>query len=183
MPQEPHPYRLLVEGKADPDPGLDARWQSVRDRLLRAGVGLTAKDIPAEAPGKGWVSQSLQLGYDIERIGIWLMPDNRMTGILEDFVVHLIAPDDRLLPKADQILDELEDEAIQPYSSVERPKARIHTWLAWQSPPGRPRPMGQAITASVLRDDTPLALEFIEWFNNLYGAMEAELSTVPLRPN
>ncbi|HEY9798259.1 MAG TPA: DUF3226 domain-containing protein [Leptolyngbyaceae cyanobacterium] len=41
-----------------------------------------------------------------------------------------------------------------------------HTWLTWQGTAGMP--MGQAITARVLRYDSPLALTFVKWLQQLF---------------
>jgi hypothetical protein len=60
------------------------------------------------------------------------MPNNQLPGMLEDFVAYLIPPRDRLHPKAEAILRELEQAGLNRYSSIHRPKALIHTWLAWQ---------------------------------------------------
>jgi hypothetical protein len=86
--------------------------------------------------------------------------------MLEDFVAHLIAPDDALRPKAEGILQEIERDCLNCYTLVHRPKALIHTWLAWQETPGMP--MGQAITAQVLKHDCAIALSFVEWLQRLF---------------
>jgi hypothetical protein len=54
-------------------------------------------------------------------------------------------PGDTLHPKAEAILQELEQAGLNRYISIHHPKALIHTWLAWQEKPGMPT--GQAITA------------------------------------
>ena len=52
------------------------------------------------------------------------------------------------------------------YIEAHRPKALIHTWLAWQKKPGMP--MGQAITAKALKHDSAIALTFIAWLRHLF---------------
>ncbi|MBP0021911.1 MAG: hypothetical protein J7647_30685 [Cyanobacteria bacterium SBLK] len=47
-----------------------------------------------------------------------------------------------------------------------RPKAFIHTWLAWQEVPGMP--MGQAITARVLGNGSEIAPHFHHWLTDLF---------------
>lgn len=94
------------------------------------------------------------------------MPDNQLPGMLEDFVAHLMPPDDALRPKAEAILQEIERDCLNCYTLVHRPKALIHTWLAWQETPGMP--MGQAITAQVLKYDCGIALAFVEWLQRLF---------------
>jgi hypothetical protein len=45
-------------------------------------------------------------------------------------------------------------------------KARIHTWLAWQDPPGRQ--LHQAIMERILAPESENAQPFIRWFKELY---------------
>ena len=94
------------------------------------------------------------------------MPDNKLPGMLEDFVIYLIPSEDKLREKAAVILNEIETEKLNSYSLTHRPKALIHTWLAWQSKPGMP--MGQAITAKALSNDSTIARIFVTWLNNLF---------------
>ncbi|MBE9042306.1 hypothetical protein IQ235_16125 [Oscillatoriales cyanobacterium LEGE 11467] len=150
----------------DADLDLSARWQSVSDRLKSCGY----TQIPSSPPADGWVYEQSEL----PRIGVWLMPDNQLSGMLEDFVARLMSPDDNLRPKADTILEEIEREQLNRYTSVHHAKALIHTWLAWQKKPGMP--MGQAITAQVLGDDETIALAFVKWLDRLFNP-NANLST------
>lgn len=142
----------------DADRDLTARWQAVRDRLITSGY----QNMPKVPPNDGWVDAPL----DRPRVGVWLMPDNQLPGMLEDFVARLMPPEDTLRPKAEAILQEIELAGLNRYTSVHRPKALIHTWLAWQETPGMP--MGQAITARVLRYDCAIALTFVEWLQHLF---------------
>jgi hypothetical protein len=143
----------------DADRDLLARWQSIRDRLSASGY----QNIPKIPPPEGWVYAP----SDLPKIGVWLMPNNQITGMLEDFVAHLIPSDDTLYPKAQSILQEIETAGINRYTSIHHPKALIHTWLAWQETPGMP--MGQAITARVLSYNSQIAIAFIDWLTQLFG--------------
>ena len=58
------------------------RWQSISDRLASLGI-----QTPATPDPDGTIIASTG---DIPRIGIWLMPDNRSLGELEDFVAQMI---------------------------------------------------------------------------------------------
>ncbi len=142
----------------DADDDLPARWQSVRGRLHAAGY----LDVPRYPIAEGWISSTPGL----PRAGTWIMPDNQVSGMLEDFVTRLISVDDNLRPKSEEVLSEIEDAGLNRYRLVHHPKAFIHTWLAWQETPGMP--MGQAITARALRHDSPLALDFVAWLRRLF---------------
>jgi len=160
------PERLKAENLrtlgivVDADRNLSGRWQSVKDKLSSIGY----RDIPQSPPAEGWVCAPSD-PY-LPRVGVWLMPNNQLPGMLEDFVAYLIPPGDTLYPKAEAILQELEQAGLNRYSLIHHPKALIHTWLAWQEKPAMP--MGQAITAQVLSCDCPIALIFIEWLKHLF---------------
>ncbi|MBW4680772.1 MAG: hypothetical protein KME19_11740 [Microcoleus vaginatus WJT46-NPBG5] len=144
----------------DADQDLAARWQAVGGRLKAAGY----QNIPQTPPAEGWVCPSPD--RFLPRVGVWLMPDNQLPGMLEDFIAHLIPANDVLRPKVEAILQEIEQASINRYTPVHHPKAFIHTWLAWQEKPGMP--MGQAITARVLGYDQEIALTFVEWLKCLF---------------
>ena len=82
----------------DADDDLAARWQSLTNKLRESGY----HDIPSIPPPEGWVYQPTD-PY-LPRVGIWIMPNNQLPGMLEDFVAALIPADDALKPKADEIL-------------------------------------------------------------------------------
>lgn len=141
----------------DADERPKRRWEEVKVYLHNAGYE------PPPAPSVDGIVLEHPLGHR-PRVGIWLMPDNRLPGMLEDFVRWLIPENDVLHPKADSVLDDIEREGLQRYTH--RSKAFIHTWLAWQEDPGCP--MGQAITAKVLEPHSPLADPFVAWLRRLF---------------
>lgn len=143
----------------DADDYLEARWQAVRNRLLSRGY----LPVPDQLSGDGWVSTQV----DLPRVGVWLMPNNQTHGMLEDFVERLIPVRDRLYLKATAVIQEIEQAGLNRYRLPQQhSKALIHTWLAWQDPPGRP--MGTAITAHTLNHDAPIALLFVNWLRRLF---------------
>lgn len=141
----------------DADQDISARWQAIKDRLAANGYA----DIPPSPPLTGWISPILP-----KRVGVWLMPDNQLPGMLEDFAAFLIPTNDLLRPKADAVLQEIEQAGLNRYPKAHHPKALIHTWLAWQEPPGMP--MGLAVTATALRHDAPTANAFVDWLKRLF---------------
>lgn len=160
------PVRLKTAGLqnigivVDADTDLDSRWQAISTRLRHSGY----TNIPIHPSAQGTIIEQ----DNLPRFGIWIMPDNRLPGMLENFVAQLIPNDDNLAPIAKDILRYIEDRGLNRYSSIHHPKAFIHTWLAWQQRPGRP--MGQSITARVLQLDNPLAIFFVEWLRRLFQA-------------
>jgi hypothetical protein len=153
----------------DADQDLAARWQSIRDRLIASDY--PKADIPNSPLTEGWVYQPKDV-Y-LKRVGVWVMPNNQLPGMLEDFVALLMPADDSLRPKAEEILREIEGEGLNRYGEIHHAKALIHTWLAWQETPGMP--MGQAITARVLQRESAIAQVFADWLQRLF---EAEIPEV-----
>ena len=139
--------------------GPASRWDSIRQRLLDARY----KEIPENHTAEGTV---FELSLEDQtprsvRFGVWIMPDNCSTGMLEDFVLRLIREEDRTLPFVDWFLDSIPPDQRR-FSPGHRPKARIHSWLAVSKSPGRP--MGQAIKADELLDGKhPSVGPFIAW--------------------
>ena len=142
----------------DADQDLQSRWQAVSDRLRSSGY----TNLPVVPDPKGTILDQEQM----PRIGVWLMPDNQLPGMLEDFVKLLVPDNDLLLPKAEYMLAEIEREGLHRYTLVHHSKALIHTWLAWQEVPGFP--MGLSITAQILLHNNPIALNFVDWLNRLF---------------
>ncbi|MDJ0510161.1 MAG: hypothetical protein QNJ64_13035 [Crocosphaera sp.] len=142
----------------DADQDLQARWQAINNKLKSVGYD----NIPKTTCPKGWIYEQKEL----PKIGIWIMPNNQLTGKLEDFVSYLIPDDDQLQLKANEILNELETLKINGYNKKDKIKAFIHTWLAWQKKPGQP--MGTAITTNTLKNNPAIAETFINWLNQLY---------------
>ena len=142
----------------DADTDLSARWQSVRDRLVKVGYPY----VPVAPDPNGTILNPPD-GSFLPRAGVWIMPDNKTPGILEDFLDFLIPQSDALRAHARCSVDSLPE---QPFSDNDRPKALIHTWLAWQKEPGRP--YGTAITARFLDPDLPQANALASWLERLF---------------
>jgi hypothetical protein len=142
----------------DADSPLLDRWNAVRDRLSRVGV-----DAPRQPPAEGFVgrSETFRAG-----VGVWLMPDNRHDGKLETFLRTLIDADDPLIDHATSATDAAKQLGAE-FPNVDRIKALLHTWLAWQEEPGRP--FGTAIRAGFFRHGSEAATAFVAWFKRLYG--------------
>ena len=133
-------------------------WQAVTARLRQVGV-----QTPKEIHEGGFVGESK--AYKA-RVGVWLMPDNRKTGALEDFLRDLIEEGDPLFTHAEDSAREAKSHGAQ-YSDRNYLKAVLHTWLAWQKKPGRP--YGTAIGARYFGADGATAERFINWFRNVFG--------------
>ena len=142
----------------DADMDLDARWRSIHSRLL--AVGYT--NVP-QLPDPNGTILSPPNGSLLPKTGIWIMPDNMTSGILEDFLRFLIPQPDPLFQHATTSVNAVPE---QRFTDLDRPKALIHTWLAWQEEPGRP--YGTAITARFLNPNLPQADILASWLKRLF---------------
>jgi hypothetical protein len=141
---------------ADADSEVASRWASIRDLLRTSGY----EDVPVAPKADGTIL--VQEGKPV--VGVWLMPDNTTTGMLEDFIASLIPAGDALLSRAAVTIDSIPAEERR-FSAVHRSKALVHTWLAWQEHPGSP--MGQAIGKRDLDAQAPQAQRFVTWLRRL----------------
>lgn len=136
----------------DADADLANRWQQVKDRLHSAQIG----DVPDGPAASGTI-------IDCEgglRLGVWLMPDNQLPGILEHFLAFLIPDGDRGIAHVDRFLASIPDED-RSFPEIREAKARLHAWLSIQNEPGKP--LGQSITARYLDAAADVAAPFISW--------------------
>jgi hypothetical protein len=101
----------------------------------------------------------------LPRLGVWIMPNNHLPGVLEDFLKLLVPENDGLFAHAVRSVDGIGPDLCL-FRPVDRPKVDIHTWLAWQAAPGKP--LGQAITMEVLKVTSPICQAVVQWLCRLY---------------
>ena len=153
---------LIEEGDVvgiviDADTDISARWQSVRDRITNIGY----QNVP-DQPDPGGTILDPPAGTYLPRLGVWIMPNNQTSGILEDFLV----------PQPNILFDHVRDsvktipEGERRFKPLDEPKAIIHTWLAWQKDPGLP--FGTAITARFLDPSVPEVDVLAAWLKRLF---------------
>jgi len=142
----------------DADTDLQSRWISLRTLLTTQGY-----TVPDELPLTGLIVTNA----GNKRIGVWIMPNNNLNGILEDFISFLVPQDDELLPIVNATLQNLEDQKLNKYSLMHKSKAAIHSWLSWQEDPGTP--MGLGITKRYLTTDQETCSQLINWLTALFN--------------
>jgi hypothetical protein len=140
----------------DADFDLAARWQSVKTNLTNIGYNLP------DAPNP---EGTVIIREDGRMAGVWLMPNNQLPGMLEDFVRFLGTTGDSLWSIAENCLNEISEEH-QRFIPNHRIKAHIHTWLAWQEGPGTP--LGLAITKRYLDAGAPHGQQLMGWIRRLF---------------
>lgn len=144
----------------DADTDAATRWQSLRDRLTKAGY----QNVPATPAPAGTLLNPPPDSL-LPRVGIWIMPDNQTKGILEDFLHFLVPSGSKLFGHVKSSVAAI-PEGERRFSQLAEPKAVIHTWLAWQQEPGRP--MGTAITAKFLDASVPQVDVLVAWLKALF---------------
>jgi hypothetical protein len=141
----------------DADDKFEARWARVRT-LAVPFFPCIERDLPAD----GLVIEN----DDGKRLGVWIMPDCSSCGMIETFLRHLVPDDAPELWDHAQAAFSRAKELGCPCHDVHVDKAHIHTWLAWQHPPGER--LGLALTKRILDPSAPSAAPFVRWFKRLY---------------
>lgn len=149
----------------DADDNPKERWQSIRNASLQS-----IPDIPEALPEDGLI-HTTDTGI---RFGIWLMPDNRMRGILETFLAYMIPTSNEPLWEFAQAATKEAKSKGATFIAPHFDKANIYTWLAWQRPPGRQ--LHQAVKEYIFHPTHPNAQRFVTWFKTLYDWKEKSIS-------
>lgn len=138
---------------------LQQTWQAIRDRLKKAPTLLAAPD---QIPEGGFHGRHSKTGT---HIGVWLMPDNKRDGTIEDFLRELIDEGDRVAPFAEASTRAAQTDHGALFPEKDFKKAVMQVWLAWQEEPGMT--FGTAFQKDRLVKDKPLAQRFVSWVQNL----------------
>ncbi len=142
----------------DADADIQARWRQIKGTLERAGY----TGIPDSPDPTGTIVDH----EDLPKIGIWIMPDNTLPGMLEDYLSYLVPDGDGLFDRARRCVSEIPVEERR-FIESHLTKALIHTWLAWQDDPGTP--FGQAITKRYFESDGPHVQGLLDWLTRLFA--------------
>ena len=134
------------------------RWNELRERCESEFA-----DLPNQIPAEGL--EVLHSGGP--RFGVWIMPDNRFRGMLEDWLVGLIPDASRPLYKLAQNCVSNSKNKGAPFKEVHRTKAEIHTWLAWQDEPGLR--LYDAVKHRILDPTRRESEPFVNWFRSHFG--------------
>ncbi len=147
----------------DANTRLLPRWNSLRQHLEEAGY----PPPPANPPKAGFTADPPAADVrSLPRVGVWLMPDNKGRGALEDFLCSMTGEQTRpLLEHARQSIAAI-PAGHRLFPQKDQAKALLHTFLAWQQEPGKP--FGTAIKAGYLDPSAPQVVEFVEWLRRLF---------------
>jgi hypothetical protein len=152
-------YGVVVDADTDEtNAGLKETWRRLGAVLTEIGY----TDIPSVPELDGTI---LRGNEDLPLMGIWVMPDNKLNGMIEDFIGFLGPQNDELWPLAIDIVEKVIS-TKRNFRLSYKSKAYIHTWLAWQEEPGQP--MGLAITKKYLDANAEHAQRFVSWIRKLF---------------
>ncbi len=113
---------VIVICDAETEPAAD-RWQDIRDELVKR----VFEAVPETMPVDGVVVSN----QEDKRVGVWIMPDNSSTGMIEDFFWTAIPDYDSEKKLAHDYLAQIE----QPKFRKKISKAKLYAWLAIQKDP------------------------------------------------
>jgi hypothetical protein len=147
-------FGIVVDANSD----IQVRWKEVKSALERAGY--------AGVPDSPDVDGTVLDRDDMPRAGVWIMPNNTLPGMLENYMSFLIPTGDGLFERAERCVGDIPIEERR-FAEVHKTKAVIHTWLAWQDDPGTP--LGQAITKRYFDPEGPAIQGLIAWLTRLFG--------------
>ena len=144
----------------DADTDISARWESIRYRITSVGY----QNVPDQPDPDGTILDPPARTL-LPRLGVWIMPNNQTSGILEDFLRFLVPQPNILFDHAKASVAAI-PEGKRRFKQLAEPKAVIHTWLAWQEEPGSP--FGKAITARFLDPNVPEVDVLAAWLKRLF---------------
>nr|VFJ51230.1 MAG: hypothetical protein BECKDK2373B_GA0170837_103228 [Candidatus Kentron sp. DK] len=141
------------------NPDLQGKWDAIKGRLEKEGYTIPAVPNPA-----GTILRDKNKPGNKPTIGIWLMPDNDLSGMLEDFCGQLATP--AAIEYAQDCVHRARENGFATFMDNHESKAVLHTFLAWQDKPGMP--LGLAITARALNPNQPVAERFVSFLKSLF---------------
>ena len=151
------PGREALGVVVDANGNAAARWKQLKTRC-----GSEFAELPERIPAEG-----LQVVHSLgTRFGVWIMPDNRFEGMLEDLLVRLVPDDSGNLYDMARNCVATARSNDAPFKDAHERKAEIYTWLAWQNPPGLR--LHEAVKHRVLDPTRPESRPFVAWFRGLF---------------
>lgn len=163
--KEPGVRRLAVI--LDADDGVERRLEQVRTQLGHLGMPWKGMPRIPEMPDPNGLV--LPGGVEGCRFGLWIMPDNRANGALEDFLRSLVESGDALWAHAVEATRQAEEKGAE-FGERRRSKAEMRAWLAWQWKPGST--YQHALTDEVFgknhRQRSEVVDRFLHWFQRMF---------------
>ncbi len=151
----------------DADDDIARIWHRVVSQFKRAGVNVPPTCGPAPG-GSIFVRPKPHL-----KVGVWVMPNNKCSGELEDFLASMVPREDTDWPLARKYVH-----STKGKFGKKRKRAEVWAWIATRKYPSR---FDEAIKNGDLCTDGELCQRFIAWLNRLF-AVEDSAEGVGQRP-
>ena len=154
---EPERIGFVFDANGNPDD----RWGEVRSKIVDV-VSELEKHIPKKpSSGEVWATN---LG---SFVGMWMMPDNKSAGELEDLIFKMIDDGD-CWKHAREYVEKLPAKERR-FPKNKTKKAMVHAWLAVQKKPGGPpgAVIKKAMDDGYINTNTPEAQSFRDWLQRL----------------
>ncbi len=136
------------------------------------GYEITFQSVVKKIQLHGYIDSSSQLpglcfphpdGFN--PFGLWIMPDNRSEGMLEDWLVKAAKEEERyLLDHAVTTVGKLTTPKFKP---IHTRKAEVATWLAWQKTPGAG--LDSVIWQDLMNMRAIPVEHIIQWLRRIYS--------------
>ena len=150
---------IAVGFVVDADDEPEEHWLQVVNEIAKANNSIR---LPSSSDPNGTIIPE-DPGIGGPRIGIWVMPDNRSTGELEDFAALMIPNGDPVWPLAQNYINGIPEP--RKFDNDKIAKAEVHAWLAARKYPGL---VGLAIREGDLDTSGQLAQTFLHWLSRLF---------------
>lgn len=108
---------------------------------------------------------------DLLPIALWIMPNNAADGIFEDWIADCIAQNDAMFAQAKSAVSGIQNRI---FSDVQKPKAEVYTWLAWQKRPALS--LVYALQKNLITSSAPFH-NFIQQLKQFIERLEQETQT------
>ena len=148
--------RLALGVLVDADEDFNTRWNKIAGSLR--SVGIETQDRFQEA---GTIIDDVPRK---PRVGIWVMPNNKSAGEIENFLFRMVPNGDPLWPLAQNYIGRIPNK-YRKFVRKKQLRAGIHAWLSAQERPWQP---GMAITTGDFRIDNRLCRRFTNWLHQLF---------------
>lgn len=147
--------RESVSFVVDANDNLQKRWDELCSKLRERGY-----NPPNEPSPNGTI---LPATDECVRAGIWIMPDNKSPGAIEDFVAEMMSKNPPGWERALKFVDEIpNEERLFPEHKYNQVVVRV--WLAMRASSDR---LDKVISREKLPVDGPLCQAFCEWLRRV----------------
>jgi hypothetical protein len=150
-----------IVGSTEAD-AVQRRWAQLKDKIV---IGY---DLAAEFPEEGLIIDPLpgrRAIATLPRIGIWLMPNNKAFGMLEDLLMESLGGREK--DYTSNVVKQAKTDQIASYHDSHTSKAVIRTYMAWQEPPDV-QYLGLAIQKGHFQNIEAGCAQFLDWLERLF---------------